>query len=182
MLTNDEALEQSLEWLLEEEGGFSNHPADTGGATMYGVTQGTYNSWRRLRKLPQQPVSKITHEESFSLYKAMYWDEAGCDKLPFPISYMVFDAAVNSGPSRAIKWLQEALRVKQDGKIGPKTRAALAEQLRDNPGTLLYRLIDVRVSFLAKLIKVKPSQTAFLHGWWRRTIRVLLRAAMSVEV
>lgn len=176
MITNDEALEQSLEWLLEEEGGFSNHPADTGGATMYGVTQATYNSWRKALKRTQQPVKKITHDEAFNLYKAMYWDEAGCDKLPWPISYMVFDAAVNSGPSRAVKWLQEAVKVKQDGIIGPKTLKAIEDETAKGDGVLIYRLIDARVKFLTNLIKNKPSQIAFMFGWWRRTIRVVIRA------
>ncbi len=180
-MTNDEALEQSLEWLLEEEGGFSNHPADTGGATMYGVTHATYASWRRALKRPLQPVSKITKEEAFALYKAMYWDEAGCDKLSWPINYVVFDAAVNSGPSRSTKWMQEALRVKADGKIGPKTLAALEAGMDEDPGVMIYKMIDVRLKFLTDLIKRKPSQIAFLLGWMRRLMRVQLRAVYSLE-
>ncbi len=179
-MTNDEALEQSLEWLLEEEGGFSNHPADTGGATMYGVTHATYDAWRKAIKRPKQSVKLITQEEAFALYKAMYWDEAGCDKLPWPINYMVFDAAVNSGPSRGTKWLQEALRTKIDGVIGPKTLALLNQVMDDDPGVLVYRLIDVRLKFLVTLIRAKPSQMAFLLGWMRRLIRVQLRAAYSL--
>lgn len=179
-MTNDEALEQSLEWLLEEEGGFSNHPADTGGVTMYGVTHATYASWRKALKRPQQSVKKITQEEAFALYKAMYWDEAGCDKLPWPISYMVFDAAVNSGPSRSTKWLQTALRTKPDGVIGPKTLALLSQVMDDDPGVLVYRLTDVRLQFLVTLIRSKPSQMAFLLGWMRRLIRVQLRAAYGL--
>jgi len=181
-LNNDESLEQSLEWLLEEEGGFSNHPADTGGATMYGVTQATYNAWRKSIKKTQQPVGKITQEEAKSLYRAMYWDEAGCDKLPFPVNYMVFDGAVNSGPSRSDKWLQEALSVKQDGILGPKTLGALEEALAASDGVIYYRLIDARLKFLVALVKSKPSQLVFLLGWMRRLIRVLLRAVASVGI
>lgn len=177
----NEHLEQSLEWLLEEEGGFSNHPADRGGATMYGVTQATYNSWRKAVNKPQQPVSKITHEEAFRLYKSMFWDEAGCDKLPWPVSYMVFDAAVNSGPSRATKWLQEALRVKPDGVIGPKTLKAIEELNAEGDGVIIYRIIDVRLKFLTDLIKRKPSQIAFLTGWMRRLIRVTIRSTLTQE-
>jgi len=181
-MTNDEALEQSLEWLLEEEGGFSNHPSDTGGATMYGVTQATYNGWRKAIKASPQAVSKITKEEAFRLYKSMYWDEAGCDKLPWPVNYMVFDAAVNSGPSRGSKWLQEALHVTQDGKLGPKTLKALNDVLSNEPGVLIFRIIDARLQFLVSLIKRKPSQLAFLNGWMRRLLRVQLRAALSLGV
>ena len=179
-LSNDEALLQSLEWLLEEEGGFSNHPADTGGATMYGVTQRTYDAWRKSLKWPLQPVSQITRDEAFSLYRAMYWDEAGCDKLPFPVSYMVFDAAVNSGPLHADKWLQEALSVKQDGILGPKTLQAVRDAVAASDGVVYYRMIDARLKFLVALVKSKPSQMAFLLGWMRRLIRVLLRSVVSM--
>ncbi len=39
-------LQRSLEFLLAEEGGWSNHPDDKGGATFNGVTQATYDDWR----------------------------------------------------------------------------------------------------------------------------------------
>jgi len=32
--------------LIEREGGFSNHPADKGGPTKYGITQQTLSEWR----------------------------------------------------------------------------------------------------------------------------------------
>ena len=178
-LSNDEALEQSLEWLLEEEGGFSNHPADTGGATMYGVTQATFNAWLKAVGRKQRNVKTITRDEAFTLYKTMYWDEAGCDKLPFPISYMVFDAAVNSGPVRADKWLQAALGVKQDGILGPKTLAALEEAVDREDFVIYYRIIDERLKFLVALIRSKTSQLAFLLGWMRRLNRVLLRSTIA---
>jgi lysozyme family protein len=179
-MTNDEALLQSLEWLLEEEGGFSDHPADKGGRTMFGVTQTTYDSWRKATKRPKADVRKISHDEAFTLYKAMYWDEAGCDKLPWPINYIVFDAAVNSGPSRGTKWLQEALKVTADGQLGPKSLGALQEAM-EVPEVLIYRLIDVRLKFLVDLIKAKPSQMVFLLGWMRRLLRVQLRSVASLE-
>jgi lysozyme family protein len=109
----------------------------------------------------------------------MYWDEAGCDKLPFPVSYMVFDAAVNSGPSRADKWLQAALGVEQDGILGKKTLTALEEAVDREDFVIYYRIIDERLKFLVALIRKKPSQLAFLLGWMRRLNRVLLRSTIA---
>lgn len=54
-----EGLDQALEWLLEEEGGWSNHPADRGGKTMFGITQATYDQWRKQKKRPIQSVRRI---------------------------------------------------------------------------------------------------------------------------
>jgi lysozyme family protein len=37
--------EQCLEWLLEHEGGFVDHPDDPGGMTNKGITANTYQKW-----------------------------------------------------------------------------------------------------------------------------------------
>ena len=172
-------LDKALEFLLEEEGGWSNHKADTGGATMYGVTQATYNQYRKAKGLSQQSVRKITKEESRDVYATLYWKAAGCDKLPWPVSYIVFDAAVNSGPKRGVEWMQAALGLQADGAVGPKTIAVAQKVVREGDGKALLEMVDRRATFLARLVQGKPSQAAFLLGWWRRTLRVLARALLS---
>lgn len=172
-------LDEALEYLLEEEGGWSNHAADRGGATMYGVTQATYNSFRKGKGRPQQTVRKITHAEAREVYETLYWKAAGCDQLPWPISYITFDAAVNSGPKRAVGWTQSGLRLKADGVVGPNTIAAAQRVVQEGDGKALLAILDARVEFLARLVQSKPSQAAFLLGWWRRTMRVLARAVLS---
>lgn len=172
-------LDRALEYLLEEEGGWSDHPADRGGATMYGVTQGTYTAWLKKQGKPSRSVKNISHDEARKLYESEYWKAAGCDKLPWPISYMTFDAAVNSGAGRAVKWTQEGLRLVPDGAVGPKTTAAAQKVVDEGDGKRLLAIVDARVTFLARLVQSKPSQSAFLLGWWRRTQRVLARALLS---
>jgi lysozyme family protein len=172
-------LEKSLDYLLEEEGGWSNHPSDKGGATMYGVTQATYNAWRRKKKRSQQSVRSITQAESKELYKEEYWNAAYCDKLPWPINYMTFDAAVNSGVSRAVRWTQGGLGLKPDGVIGNQSILRAEEVLRNGEARALVAIVDKRVEFLARLVQKSPSQADFLLGWWRRTQRVLGRALIS---
>lgn len=172
-------LTEALDYLLEEEGGFSNHPADKGGRTMYGVTQGTYSAWLRKHGKAPNSVAKLTKNEAYKIYEEEYWLAAGCDKLPWPISYIVFDAAVNSGPSRSVKWLQAGLGLAADGKVGPKTIAAAQKVVDEGDGKKLLALLDQRVSFLARLVQSQPSQAAFLLGWWRRTLRVLARGLLA---
>lgn len=172
-------LDEALDYLLEEEGGWSNHKDDRGGATMYGVTQATYNAWRKKKGLRTQSVSKITKLEAKSLYESEYWNSASCHKLPWPISYIVFDAAVNSGAGRAVKWLQAGLNLAQDGLVGTRTIAAAERVVSEGDGKAILEILDARVSFLARLVQSKPTQAAFLLGWWRRTQRVLARALLS---
>ena len=77
------------------------------------------------------------------------------------MDYIVFDAAINSGPGRAAKWLQATVGVDPDGGIGPKTLAAVAafdsKQLIDDYATR-------RLSFLMDL----PTWPTFGKGWGRR--------------
>lgn len=174
-------LDEALEYLLEEEGGWSNHPADRGGATMYGITQLTYDAYRRKIKKPKQSVRNITKTEARDVYDTMYWREARCDRLPWPISYLVFDAAVNSGPSRGVKWMQAGLGLSQDGVVGPNTIDKASTVVQNLDGKAILAIVDARATFLARLVQRSPSQAAFLLGWWRRTLRVLGRALTTVD-
>ena len=173
-------LTQSLDWLLEEEGGFSNHPSDRGGATMYGVTQTTYNAFRKKKGKSQQPVKNITKEEAYTLYEEEYWRAASCHLLPWPISYLTFDAAVNSGVKRAVQWTQAGIGVTADSIVGPGTVAAAKKVLEEGDTGRLLGIVDARTVFLARLVSSKPSQAAFLLGWWRRTQRILVRALLEI--
>ena len=78
---------------------------------------------------------------------------------------MAFDAAVNSGPSRGAKWLQQALGVTVDGKIGPQTIAAA--QATYAPAAI-QRAVGFRLAFLRSL-KTWPT---FGKGWTARMQRL----------
>lgn len=178
MLTHD--LDEALGYLLQEEGGWSNNPSDTGGKTMWGVTQGVYDDYRsRLKQLPKQSVSKVTKAEARELYDIMYWRASACDRLPWPISYLVFDAAVNSGTNRAIRWMQAGLSLPQDSRVGQGTLAAAQQAVATGNGSAMLEIVAARAEFLARLVQRSPSQATFLVGWWKRTLRVLGRALLS---
>jgi lysozyme family protein len=96
---------EALRLTLKYEGGFSNDPHDPGGATMQGVTQGTYNIYRHHKNLPVQSVRLIGNNELQEIYKINYWDEVGGDALQSGVDALAFDIAVNSGPGRVRPWL-----------------------------------------------------------------------------
>lgn len=172
-------LDKALDFLLAEEGGWSDNKNDHGGKTMYGVTQAAYDAFRKEFGRPQQTVANLQKAEVRELYQKKYWVPAGCDRFPWPVSYLVFDAAVNSGPSRAITWCQTGLAVTPDGKVGSGTLAAAQKAVTEGNGNVLLAIVDARATFLAHLIQNDKSQTVFLLGWWRRTLRVLGRALSS---
>lgn len=157
---------RSLPKVLVHEGGWSNHPDDPGGATMKGVTQAVYDEWRVKNKKPKQSVKFISTPELNAIYRQNYWDKVKGDDLPPGISYVVFDGAVNSGPSRSVKWLQKALGVNDDGIIGPKTIAAAKDY--PNKDMLVDRICDRRLSFLQGL----STWPTFGKGWSSRVAGV----------
>jgi len=156
-MTFDEAFTK----LLGHEGGYSNHPNDPGGETMWGVTKrvAVANGYRG-------PMRDLKVEFAKQIYRKSYWDAVYADLLPEGVRYAVFDAAVNSGPKQAIKWLQKALEVDDDGVIGPQTKKAL--QSADN--ALEGRFLGHRLLFMSNL----KNWDSFSEGWAKRIAQILI--------
>jgi lysozyme family protein len=158
--------ERALADLLspDREGGFVNHPDDPGGMTNLGVTKAVWEAWVR-HPVDEKAMRALTVADVAPLYKRKYWDAAKCDELPEGVDYIVFDTAVNSGPGRAIKFLQGCVGVDMDGALGPKTlaavRAASAKQIIED-------YAKRRLSFLRDL----PNWDTFSRGWVRRVAEV----------
>jgi lysozyme family protein len=156
--------DSALKAVLHHEGGFVNHPADPGGMTNLGVTKRVWEEWVG-HEVDEKAMRALTPELVGPMYKAKYWDKIKGDDLPEGVDYAVFDAAVNSGPGRAAKWLQSCVGVEPDGGIGPKTLAAVASF---DPKDLVEDYAKRRLSFLMDL----PHWGTFGKGWGRRVAEV----------
>lgn len=152
--------QKKLDLVLRWEGGYVNHPKDPGGATNLGVTQKTLSSWLG-RPASIAEVKALTPVKVSPIYKKQYWDKVAGDDLPEGLDYAVFDYAVNSGPSKAIKDLQKVLGVAADGIIGINTLRAVEGR---NPADLIVKLCDLRMAFLRRL----KTWKTFGKGWERR--------------
>lgn len=153
--------DRAFDILISHEGGFSNHPDDPGGATMYGVTEAV----ARANGFTGH-MRDYTLLEAKAVYRKQYWDACQCEFMPEVIRYPLFDAAVNSGAVQAIKWLQSAAGVKADGVIGAMTRSAVAVS---NHQLLRQQMIGKRLRFMTDL-KNWPS---FSKGWSKRIAALL---------
>lgn len=155
-----------LRRLLLHEGGYVNHPKDPGGATNKGITQHTYTNWRVRQGVVPRDIRLLMMVELEAIYREEYYDKIQGDKLPPALAFQVFDAAVTSGPTRAVKCLQEALGVVVDGKLGPKTLAAVQSSQVDKQSRidLLADYLDIREEFLRSL----PTFKTFGNGWMNR--------------
>lgn len=165
--------DQAFERVIGHEGGFDDNPKDRGNwtsgkigvgqlkGTKYGVSAATY---------PTLDIANLTLEDAKRLYLRDFWGSAGCDLVPIGMKFDLFDTAVNSGPGMAVRLLQRAAGVIDDGVIGPKTMLAVSNM---DPERLLARFNGWRLDFLND----NPSQWAEFGRGWAQRIAENLKAA-----
>ncbi|WP_353472311.1 glycoside hydrolase family 108 protein [Salipiger sp. H15] len=150
-------------WLLIHEGGLVNHPKDPGGATNQGITQRTYDAWRKVMGLPARDVRLLEARERDAIYREQYWDKVWGDRLPAGVDYALYDFAVNSGPARAVRFVQELVGTEADGVMGMRTLAAILER---DPAQLVVALCSRRLRWMRTL----RAFATFGTGWTRRVM------------
>lgn len=153
---------EAFDRLLGHEGGYSNHPEDPGGETMWGVT-------KRVALISGYtgPMRDLPRDTAKAIYRKQYWDAVQADQLPEVVRFEVFDAAVNSGVQQAVKWLQRAVGTTADGIIGAGTIGAA----RAAGTQLAAHYNGQRLQFMTDL----AGWPSFGKGWARRIAGNLLR-------
>jgi peptidoglycan hydrolase-like protein with peptidoglycan-binding domain len=157
----------ALQLVLKYEGGYSDDPTDSGGATMHGITHDEYDHYRDQKGLPRQLVSNISDFEVAEIYKNSYWLGAHCNEMPRRVALATFDWAVNAGVSQALKTLQAALDISVDGEWGSETKGAIAAiDTLEKEAHIVYEALELRrKTYLAWGV---GSQSCFLDGWLSR--------------
>lgn len=154
-----------LRLVLVHEGGYVDHPEDPGGATNRGITLATFRGYFGNNRLTKDDLRNITEETIGKIYRERYWMAVKGDDLPLGLDYAVFDFGVNSGPSRAVKFLQKVIGTAPDGAIGPDT------MLRINGFGARQAIVSLCASRLTWLQGLKTWKT-FGRGWGRRVTEV----------
>ncbi len=160
-VTFDEVFERCM----GHEGGYVNHPNDPGGETIWGITIATARANGYTG-----PMRYMKREQAKEIYRKAYWQRAKCAQYNSAIGFQMFDAAVNHGIGNAIRILQRAVGVADDGLVGQITLAAINEKSLDD---VLVLFNAERLEFYAKL-KTFPI---FGRGWTRRVASNLRYAA-----
>jgi Glycosyl hydrolase 108 len=154
--------QKALAFTLRWEGGATTHRADPAVKqllpgerihTMYGVTQGAYNTFRSGSRQPVRPVRLISRDELEKVYLANYWYAADCDNISYPANIALFDLAVNSGVGRAY----ECLNASRKAGFKPTDSYKLARFI-----------VDWRLNFLNKIVGWNPVLRVFKRGWFNR--------------
>lgn len=175
-----------IDAVIGREGGYSNHPADRGGPTRWGVTQQVaraYGYAGDMRVLPR--------ETAVAIYRRQYWVDPGFETVAqrFPaVAVELFDIGVNMGTGVAAKFLQRVLNVfnsngehyadlTADGRLGALTAHAL-DGFRKRRGVeggerLLEAIRSLRGARYIELCEGRPANEAFAYGWLGRMVEML---------
>jgi len=146
--------------IIGHEGGYVNNPSDPGGETKWGISKRSY---------PNLLIHDLTEEDARNIYKRDFWDVVPTtDELRFQL----FDFAVNSGIHIAIRYLQRALGVADDGYFGPISQLALTKYSEHE---LIMKLNAERLEFMTKL----NGWNEFGRGWARRIAQNLRYGAQE---
>jgi len=160
---------KALTYTLKHEGGWSNHPADKGGATNFGIT---FKVAQRHGIKTVAALKSITQEQVAAIYRADYWRFDGINDQA--IATKIFDMAVNKGLAAGVRIAQKAIQratpgIRIDGKYGPVTEAAINAH---DPKKLMAALCSEAEAFYRAIIAKNPSQKVFEKGWMRRAVSV----------
>lgn len=171
-------IDDLIDAVIDREGGYSDHPADRGGATRFGITE----SVARAEGFAGE-MRHFARPAAAAIYRRLYWVRPGFDRVAErapTIAAELFDTGVNMGPTVATVFLQRALNalnrgasdygdIALDGRIGPLTLAALDRflALRSQAGevVLLKAIEALQGERYLSLAESRPANEAFLYGW-----------------
>lgn len=148
--------------VLKDEGGYVSDPSDRGGETNYGISKRSY---------PDVDIKNLTRDGAIAIYYRDFWCKGPYESIAdAALACKVFNTAVNTGPSRAFKFLQQAANdngsnLVVDGAIGPKSIAAINAMYGPN---VLASFRKEQEQFYLNLIAANPAQAKFKNGWITR--------------
>lgn len=169
MVTVEELIRATI---VREGSAYTNNPADYGGPTKYGITQATLAGFRG-RPVTAADVAALERDEAERVYRKVYYEDTGVAGWPASAQALGFDLYVQHRPKTVGRLVQQVLvtagwALMVDGKIGPKTIAAMAEADEAMGALFCDAICDERAAYYLYLIDRDPAQAQFRDGWlWR---------------
>ena len=149
--------EKSVEFVIEQEGEYTNDSNDPGGETKWGISKKSY---------PTLDIKNLTQDQAKAIYESDYWNLVNGDELPNGLDLAVFDMAVNQGVGTAIKLLQKHLGTKEDGVFGPITLAKAKAITQRQILVFLARRLEAYMTLMTKNTKL----LSYAINWFYRVV------------
>ena len=170
------SIEEIINKTVAIEGGYSNHPDDKGGETMFGITIAVARANGYLGSMRYMPRSI-----ALDIFRKEYFDNPKFNlvyQISPAIAEELFDTGVNMGTPKACKIFQEALNLLNqngklysnltvDGVIGAKSVAALEIVLnRTNGERIMLKVLNgLQFENYVEICRAKENQEVFFWGW-----------------
>ena len=159
----------AFERMILNEGGYVLHnvASDRGGLTYAGIARNRWPAWPGWKMLDagQEPPADMVRD----FYRANFWQPLGLDEVQDQtVARTVFDFAVNAGTGTASKLAQLVVGTTPDGRIGPKTVAAVNAA---DPDLFCARYALAKLARYRDIVTKDRSQQKFLLGWINRTLK-----------
>ena len=182
----------ALAFVLNQEGNFSDDPADSGGPTLHGITFRELLAWRKAHGIPVTPpsthaaeialIKSMTAQEQAEIYRFSYWDKIAGDQLPVPLDLITFDAAVNMGVGTALKML--SLAADLPAQFRPS--AALVTRLQQKVAVGKLEEVEekefaLRIARYHAIVAAHSQDSVFLKGWLNRVAAARAAAVSAVK-
>ena len=175
--------ESAILFVLRNEGGYSNHHNDHGGATNYGIS----TRFLKLVKkdlnadghINAQDVVSLTKDKAVDLYKEHFWDHYKLDNIrDVHIATKALDLFVNMRGTNAAKIIQRACNkmgstLAVDGLLGHYSFCAVNEHasFTGNKARFMGFIREEQAEFYRAIVKRDKTQRVFLKGWLARAER-----------
>lgn len=169
--------EKAFERLIGHEGGFQADPNDRANWTTGKIGQGELRGTKygiSAMSYPGEDIRNLTLDRAQAIYRRDYWGPACCDLVPDPVKYPLFSAAVHTSapgkPTTALRMLQRAAGVRDDGVIGPVSIMAITNM---PPHRLLARFVG---QYLDYINNNRDQFRLYGVGWSQRAAEMLMEA------
>jgi lysozyme family protein len=170
--------DETINHIIDIEGGYVNDPSDSGGETKYGITKRVAVKCGYTDDMKLLPKSL-----AFQIYSQRYWDAISLDDIEQRsqnLAKELADTSVNMGTGRAAEFLQRSLNALNsqgtlfadltvDRDIGPATLRALDAFMAKrgvNGELVLFRALNsLQGAFYIELVERRQKDEAFIYGW-----------------
>lgn len=162
-----------LERLFGHEGVLSLDPTDRGNWTGGRVNVGELRGSKfgiSAAAYPNIDIARLTRDQAAAIYVRDYLAPLKVERFSDGVGFQFFDWAVNAGVDGATRGVQKAVGVLPDGRVGPKTVAAL-EALSESDA--IKRLLAQRI----RAYTSDPGWAQNGRGWMNRIAANLLYGA-----
>lgn len=159
----------AFERMILNEGGYKLHTVagDRGGMTYAGIARNAWPQWPGWKTLDAggEPEAELVR----GFYRANFWTPLRLEEVQSPdVARTLFDFGVNAGTGTAAKLAQVVVGVTPDGRVGPKTLAAIN---MTDPDVFLPRYALAKITRYRDIVARDRTQGKFLLGWINRTLK-----------